>query len=113
MADQSHHLPPLLHSTASRPSVRPLPLEDVQRATGPYVDSANVLRTALFGGGEGWFDAYWYGQQSGAKPRMLPRLIRRLRGTIAAIGVIRHVRKGASGVGEHHVPEAMAAQNIQ
>ena len=110
MANQSNHLPPLLHGTASRPIVRPLPLEDVQRTASPYADSASVLRAALYRVDEGWFDAYWYGQQSAAKARMIPRLIRRLRGTIAAAGVIRHLRKAASGVGEHHVPEAVATQ---
>ena len=33
MADQAHHLSPLDHGKASRPIVRPLPLEEAQGTT--------------------------------------------------------------------------------
>jgi hypothetical protein len=106
MADQSHHLPLLL---AGRPIVC-RSQEVVQRATGPYGDPANLLREALFHVDDGWYNAYWYGQQSAAKARMIPRLFRQLWDTIAAAGIIWYVRKAASGVREHHVPEATVAQ---
>jgi hypothetical protein len=92
--------------------VRPLPLEDTRRISGPYADSASVLRAGLFRVEEGWFDAYWYGRQSAAKPRLLGRVARLLRGMIAAarFGLMRRIRKGASSANEHQAPDPLAAQ---
>jgi hypothetical protein len=49
-----------------------------RRASGDGSESADLLRTTLFGIDEGWFDAYWYGPRSSRRRNLAGRLVRGL-----------------------------------
>jgi hypothetical protein len=110
MADQAYNH--RLSQNGTPAIVRPLPLEDARRFSGPYACSASVMRAGLFRVDEGWFDAYWYGQRSAAKPRLLGRVVRLLRSMIAAArsGLMRSTRRGASDAHEHQAPDPLVGQ---
>ncbi|HSU05501.1 MAG TPA: hypothetical protein VLI93_08005 [Acetobacteraceae bacterium] len=78
MTDQAHHLAQRFRCMTDRPIVGPLPLEDAKRITGRYVDSDTILRTALFGVNDGWFNTYWCDRQADSKARLVGRVVRRL-----------------------------------
>jgi hypothetical protein len=46
--------------------------------SGDGSESADLVRTVLFGIDEGWFDAYWYGPQPSRGRHLLGRLVRGL-----------------------------------
>jgi hypothetical protein len=51
------------------------------------LDAADVMRKAVFRIDDRWYDTYWFGERSAAKPRLLSRVIRQLGNATAAARV--------------------------
>ena len=66
MADLMNNQP-AFHTVQCRQIVRPLPAATAERTKG-IPTRADSLRV-IFGVDEGWYDAYWYGEQLETKPR--------------------------------------------
>lgn len=102
---------PLPQETAPRPIVRPLPPEKPARLLDNHGYAARGLSTVLFRVDVGWFEAYWYGQQTGARLPAIRRIIRQLRDALVVSWVhhpIWQARKNASRIEQREVPDSVA-----
>jgi hypothetical protein len=72
----------------NEPGSNPL-LEDIMKNT--LFDTESVTKTALFGGVEGWYDAFWLGERPGAgrhRINKVNKIVGSLRDMIDAIRVV-------------------------